>query len=180
MAPRSRRTYRCCRLREQGGVTIWAERPVEQRTMLNPAFLAVLVHETARGHAEEGAGPLSFALPFLALPMVLHAPTRESLPTIATSMVAWLQDHPPARVAIAPLAIQLVDPTREAIRLGVRCNALTFDERGNLKATGLRQAGRGSATVDMRRCRDRAHFVGRWFARTGDTGTTLSAWGLQV
>lgn len=63
----------------------WDLRPIEQRTLLNPAFLAVLIAETARGHLDEGAEPLPFALTFLAVPLVVHEPTREALPTIATS-----------------------------------------------------------------------------------------------
>lgn len=92
----------------------WSQRPIEHRTLLNPAFLALLVTEAARGYVDERAAPLPFAFAFLAVPLVVHEPTRESMPTISTSMFAWLQRHPQARVYIPPLAVQFVAPVREA------------------------------------------------------------------
>jgi hypothetical protein len=161
-------------------VKSWSQRPIEQRTLLNPAFLAVLVTEAARGYVEERRSPLPFALVFLAVPVIVHEPTRESLPTISTSMFAWLQRHPQARVHIPPLAVQFVSPVREAVRLGARHGALAFTARGALEPAALSKPARGAQTGDLLRCRSRAHFVGRWMARAGDPGTVLSAWGLSV
>lgn len=158
----------------------WSQRPIEQRTLLNPAFLAVLVAEAARGHLDERAVPMPFALAFLAVPLVVHEPTRESLPTISTSMFTWLQRRPQARVYIPALAVQFVGPVREAIRLGARHDALILSTGGALEPGGLVRPRRGAQTSDLVRCRDRAHFVGRWLARAGDSGTVLSAWGLSV
>jgi hypothetical protein len=158
----------------------WNLRPIEHRTLLNPAFLAVLVAEAARGHLDERAAELPFALAFLVVPLVVHEPTRESLPTIATSMYAWLQRHPEARVHIPSLAVEFAPPTREAIRFGGRRGALTFAPRGALAAGALAKAKRGTQTADLVRCRARAHFTGRWLARAGDPGTVLAAWGLSV
>jgi hypothetical protein len=158
----------------------WDLRPIEHRTLLNPAFLSVLVAEAARGHIDERAAPLPFALAFLAVPLVAHEPTREALPTIATSMYAWLQHRPQARVHIPPLAVEFVAPTREAIRFGGRHGALTFAARGAIIAGPLAKARRGAQTTDLVRCRERAHFTGRWLARAGDPGTVLAAWGLSV
>ena len=158
----------------------WDLRPIEQRTLLNPAFLAVLVVEVARGHAEERTTPLPFALAFLAVPLVVHEPTRETLPTIATSMYAWLQQRPQARVHIPPLAVEFAPPTREAIRFGARHGVLSFAARGALAAEPLAKASRGAQTTDLVSCREGARFIGRWLARAGDPGTVLSAWGLSV
>jgi hypothetical protein len=155
-------------------------RPVEHRTLLNPAFLAVIVADAARGHLDERSAPLPFALAFLAVPLVVHEPTRETLPTIATSMYAWLQQRPEARVHIPPLAVEFGPMTREAIRFGVRHGALTFAPRGALNAGRLNKARRDAQTSDVIRCRKRARFIGRWFARAGDSGTVLAAWGLSV
>jgi hypothetical protein len=158
----------------------WSQRPIEQRTLLNPALLAVLIAEAARGYGDERETPLPFALAFLAVPLVVHEPTRESLPTISTSMFAWLQRRPQARVHIPPLAVQFVSPVREAIRLGARHGALTIAAHGGLVAGPLAKPRRGAQTADLLRSRKRAHFVGRWMARAGDPGTVLSAWGLSV
>lgn len=159
----------------------WDLRPIEHRTLLNPAFLAVLITEIARGHIDERATPLPFALAFLAVPLVVHEPTREAMPTIATSMYAWLKERPEALVHIPPLAVDFAPLVREAIRFGTRHGALAFAARGALAAgPPLAKARRGAQTADLVRCRSRAHFTGRWLARGGDPGTVLSTWGLSV
>ncbi|MGN6373670.1 MAG: three component ABC system middle component [Solirubrobacteraceae bacterium] len=161
-------------------MTPWNRRPIELRTLLNPAFLAVLVAEAARGHLDERATELPFVLAFLVVPLVVHESTRESLPTIATSMYTWLQRHPEARVHIPPLAVEFAPPVREAIRFGGRHGALRFASHGALAARPLAKAKRGTQTADLVRCRERAHFTGRWLARAGDPGTVLAAWGLSI
>lgn len=158
----------------------WAHRPIEHRTLLNPAFLATIVAEAATGHASERGRPLPFALAFLAVPIVLHEPTREALPTIATSMYTWLDRHPQARVHIPPLAQQFVPLTREAISFGARAGALHFGDAGSLTANALAKPANKTQTSDLRRCRSRAHFTGRWLARAGDPGTILASWGLSI
>jgi hypothetical protein len=161
-------------------VKTWTSRPIEHRTLLNPAFLAVIVTDVASGHDTESNRPLPFVLAFLAVPIVLHEPTREALPTIATSMYAWLDRHPEARVHIPPLARQFVPLTREAIRFGVRRGTLGFASDGGLVAIALSRARRNTQTADLLRCRDRARFTGRWLSRSGDPGTALASWGLSV
>jgi len=158
----------------------WVKRPIEHRTLLNPAFLSVIVAEAASGYRAETDRPLPFALAFLAVPIVLHEPTREALPTIATSMYAWLDREPQARVYIPPLARQFVPHTREAVRFGVRRGALEFAAGGALTALTLNTPERNTQTTDLRRCRTRARFTGRWLARAGDPGTILASWGLSI
>jgi ABC-3C biological conflict system middle component len=161
-------------------VKTWAQRPVEHRTLLNPAFLAVIVAEAASGHHTESGRPLPFALAFLAVPLVLHEPTREALPTIATSMYAWLDRQPEARVYIPPLARQFVPHTREAVRFGARHGGLEFAAGGAVTAVALATPRPNTQTTELRRCRDRARFTGRWLARAGDPGTVLASWGLSI
>jgi hypothetical protein len=158
----------------------WTQRPIEHRTLLNPAFLAAIVTDAATGHDTESGRPLPFALAFLTVPVVLHEPTREALPTIATSMYAWLDRRPQARVQIPTLARQFVPLTREAIRFGVARGALNFAAGGSLAAVPLAKPGRNTQTAELRRCRERARFTGRWLARAGDPGTVLASWGLSI
>jgi hypothetical protein len=158
----------------------WGDRPIEQRTLLNPAFLALLLNETASDHQNECGDGLPFLLAFLAIPVVLHAPTRERLPRdVRTSIPAWLSQVPEARVQIPPLACQLVPGVKEAIRFGSRHGALKFREHGSLVAADLGRSPRGMSTEDVSACRSRSRFIGRWFARAGDPTTILALWGLS-
>lgn len=158
----------------------WSQRPLEEVGLLNPAFLAVLVNEAATGHHDEGGTALPFPLAFLAVPVVIHEPTRAALPyTVRTSVDTWLQRQPAARVTIPPLAAELVPWIREAIRFGMRRGALGV-EHGGVTLTSLGRRPPRSSTQDLDLCRDRARHVGRWFARAGDPHTTLALWGLTV
>jgi Family of unknown function (DUF6521) len=159
----------------------WNERPIEQRTLLNPAFIAALLTETATGHHRESNRPLPFAFAFIAVPVVMHQPTRDALPTkISTSMYVWLERNPEARSHIPEFARQFVPHTTEAIRIGVASRAMQFGRDGGLVPIGLDRAPRGSQTAEVRACRDRARFVGRWLSKAGDPATALAAWGLAT
>jgi hypothetical protein len=158
----------------------WVDRPIELRTLLNPAFLSVLIAEAGAGYQTESDRPLPFALAFLVVPVVVHEPTREALPTIATSMFAWLDREPQARLRIPPLARQFVPLTREAIRFGANMGAFSFGPDGALISSELAKPAKGTQTADLKQGRKRAHFVGRWLARAGDTGTILASWGMTV
>jgi hypothetical protein len=159
-------------------VKAWRERPVEHRTLLNPSFLALLVAEMARGHEDERSAPMPFVLPFLGVPLVVYEPTRQALPTIATSMFTWLGDVPEARVHIPPLATEYATFTREAIHFGAAHGLLDLQPDGAMRAGAIRRSPRGVMTPSLRNSRGSAHFVGRWLARAGDSGTILSAWGV--
>lgn len=162
-------------------VTVWDDRSHELRALLNPAFLAVLAWHTAAGHERERHRPLPYALTFLALPLVLHGPTRDQLPRgVATRLTAWMNDFPAARLSVAPLAKSLVPSVQEGIRTGLRHDALELSADGIRASSMLRNSPRGLTGTDVPECRKRAEFVGRWFARAGDPVTVLAAWGLSV
>lgn len=163
-------------------MTVWGDRPGEHRALLNPAFLGVLAHDVAAGCFEERGSGLPFALSFLAVPIALHAPTRDRLPrSVATSVPAFLGDHPESRVQLPPVAVQLAPFVREGLRFAVRFDAVTFGPGGRLVPGRLRRRSpRGMATGDVVACRKGARFTGRWFARAGDPVTLLGWWGLRV
>jgi hypothetical protein len=121
---------------------------------------------------------LPFLLAFLAVPVALHKTTV--LPrSVATSLPAWLNENPRARVDVPPVAVELTSTIREAIRFGTRHRALRIGTGAVLLAEELRRAPQGMRTDDLVECRDRARFTGRWFARAADYVTVLSAWGLK-
>jgi hypothetical protein len=158
----------------------WSARPIEQRTLFNPAFLATLVHETARGHVDEAEIALPFVSVFLAVPAVLHHPTREALPTISTSMSVWLQRNPTARVDLPGYCRDLSPFVREALLFGTKAGALKISPDGTITPiTPLAALGR-NGSPEVTRCRKRAYFMGRWIARAGDPVTVLALWGLTV
>jgi hypothetical protein len=156
------------------------QRTLEARTLFNPAFLALIVREAARGHRDEVDLPLPFELAFLGVAIGTHDQIVESLPAnIATSMLTWADRNPLGRIQIAPRAKELVPMTREAIRLGARTGALTVSDTGQISAGALRR-GPGARAIREGPNFQASFFLGRWMARVGDPVTTLRIWGLTV
>lgn len=158
----------------------WHRRSVEERSLFNPAFLTLLVLEAARGHESEGAQPLPFPLAFLAVGIGTHDQVQETLPTtIATSMFAWLRDQPLAQLQVVSRTREFAPHTREAIRLGVQIDVLRLGTRGGIQ-TGSIAANKSLRALRKSQNLKGSLFVGRWFARAGDPGTILAAWGASV
>ncbi|MFF2027821.1 three component ABC system middle component, partial [Streptomyces sp. NPDC058171] len=69
--------------------------PMEERSLFNPAFIAVLLHRAVRSWGHERHDGMHVILSFLIIPVVLHSPTRASLPrTKKASMLEWIHSHP--------------------------------------------------------------------------------------
>ena len=164
-------------------MTQWLTRSQEERALLNPSFLSLLFWHAATGHMAEGNVGLPFSTSFLVLPIVLHGETRESLPKIVTtSLPVWLNDNQLVRARVAERARTLVPYTKEALVFGgVRCllklsaEAVSAERSWKLKVTG---AFVGSSD-EVRSCAKRAHFLGRWFARSGSPATVMALLGVR-
>ncbi|WP_175772235.1 three component ABC system middle component [Paraburkholderia phenazinium] len=170
-------------------MTSWHERTIEQRDLLNPAFCAVVLWHIALGYREEalstgsGESGLPLELSFVGASLVLRGQTRSKLPgTIRTSLIAWLQDNPLERSAIAR-GVEILRPyVREAIIFGVHHGALMtagpclapIDSAKKKMTIYVKQA-----SPDVQDCVRRGQFVGRWLQKNGTSGTTLALLGLQ-
>jgi len=156
----------------------WDQRPLEERVSYNPAFLALLLREAAAGYGEETQRPLPLPLAFLVLPLVLHRPTRESLPrTVATSMPVWLQEHQVLREGFAGRMGSISSAIREALVVGTGTGLFRLDDAALHVGA---EPGRGRrATTETRAISSRAHFAGRWLGRAGDVETIYYLWSVK-
>lgn len=163
----------------------WSARAPEEQRLLNPCFCASLIWHAAQGHtqAQGGSTGIVFAECFLALPMVLHSETRESLPsTITTSLPIWISRNPLAPSIIADRARALVPFTKEALRFGGAYGLLQFNEmsiRANPNWRKRIDSALKDSSNEVRECAKRAAFIGRWFAKTGSAETVFSLIGIQ-
>jgi Family of unknown function (DUF6521) len=144
---------------------------------LNPAFLALLVRQVATGYQEEGGRALPLPLAFVALPIVLHRPTRESLPRITTSLPVWLQEHQFLREGFAVGARAIAPAVREALTVALSSTLVRLVDGALEVGEEPRRPRR--ATAESRAIAARAHFVGRWLARAGDVATIYLLWGVK-
>lgn len=161
----------------------WRQRPDEEAYLLNPAFLATLLHATAHAFRSVENEPMPVLLAYLAMPVVLHKPTRDLLPGRTTaSLVNWLDDHPEARLLLADRAASLVPFVREGLAFGVAHGVLNVDAGLNLEAGrrargGLTQLLNSSA--DYASCFRAAAVMGKWMARSGSVPTQMALWGVK-
>lgn len=163
----------------------WRNQAVEQARLLNPAFLGALVMEAARGYEDESgdAQGLPYALAFVALPVVLHKPTRDALPRqIRTSLAAWVVEHPEAQVGFPERSTALVPLVKDAILLASRDGLLRL-EGTRFKATGNRRSldaySKSCQSLEVQECLKKALFLGRWFSRAGEATTVMALWGVR-
>lgn len=162
----------------------WSERSIEDQSLFNPAFCAILLRTTCRGYQEGGADgrALPMAHCFLVLPIVLNAGMRRDLPTLRTRMTTWVNLHPEHVSEFANRSYELVSTTREAIQLGCVQEWLT------IAGDGLRPGPHrfrpdpprlATDTDDIRDCYEAARFIGRWLPKEDRQSTILSMLGVR-
>lgn len=160
----------------------WGEQPREEARLLNPAFIAALLWACADGHGAETGTGLPYPLSFIALPVVLHRPTRTTLPsTKRTSLAAWLGANPRALVGFSDRASALVTIVKAGLLFGCREGLLAMEHERVHAGSRPRSISsfERDTTDEVNDCLKRARFVGRWFAGAGPSGTVMALWGVS-
>ncbi len=171
-------------------MSVWQERTIEQRNLLNPAFCAIAVWHLARGYHTEATtlgsdtGGLPFSLAFVGSSLVLRGQTRDQLPrSIATSLPTWVNDHPLERSAVAKGVVVLRAAVREALLFGAQHGLLLLDghrlEASNSSVKKINAYLR-SSSEEVRDCMRQATFVGRWLCKAGAPPTVLALLGVRA
>lgn len=159
----------------------WVDQPLEEARLLNPAFLGAIVWACTEGYGSETAKGLPYALAFVALPVVLHRPTRDTLPSgIRSSLPLWLSDNPRALVGFAERASSLVPAVKAALLFASKGGLLSIAD-GRLIAQRrpkVMKTVEAETTDEVRQCFGKGRFVGRWFARAGNVDTVMALWGV--
>jgi hypothetical protein len=161
----------------------WLARPKEEAYLFNPAFCCTTLSMAMQSYASVKDEGVPFPLVFMFLPIVLHKPTRESLPpSTRTSMAAWLQENSEARVLFYERLVSLKPHTREAIQFGMQLDRIVLRNGGLLETTlNTSDVTRTIRTIsdEARECVMRARFLGKWFAKAGATHTAMAFWGVR-
>jgi Family of unknown function (DUF6521) len=159
-----------------------APRPFEEEALFNPAFLGLLLRESAaQFEARSGGRALPVLLAYLTIPVALHGPTRQTLPRqVSARMGEWVRAHP-ALLSDLPVRALSLRPLVSAAACFALRHGLLEAKDGELRAGKLKRRPPGmpkSAEVDD--CLSRAGFLGRWFSEQVDPTTTLAIWGLRA
>jgi len=158
----------------------WTSRPTEVANLLNPAFCSLLLREAVLGYLKEHAQGMPYAVSFLVLPIVLHKATRDTFPaSISTKLHAWLQENQVTRVGLSSRARGLVPYSREALIYSLSSSLLSVSRDGRLvPAKGKVKLPKWDKDSEVTTCVKKAYFLGRWFARSGDTTTVFGFLGV--
>ncbi len=155
----------------------------EETRLFNPGFLAVIVWSAAAGFHETVQTGMPFLLAFVAVPAVLHKPTREGLPrTSKTSLAGWLEAYPIFRVGFADRARALAPYVREGILFGTIRGLIAISGGGRIVPSPrprVLSSYLTEATDEVRDCVRKSAFLGKWFARAGSTTTIMALWGVK-
>ena len=161
--------------------TPWVERPPEQARLLNPAFVGATIWSCARGYRTVRTSGLPYALAFVGVPIALHKATREDLPrSTRTSMTSWLAENPRALVGFPDRARALVPLVKEGILFASGNQMLTLNSARLVAGDRPRSMARfeREATDEVKACVEKAEFVGKWLASSGDYATVMALWGV--
>lgn len=154
----------------------------EEVALFNQAFLARLLREAAADYEKNARRDMPVSLAFLLVPLVLHKPTRDDLPTLASSqMQKWIRESPRHLAQLDRRVVGMRSFIGLAIRFGLRHGMLTSAD-GRIGVGSLKQRPRGYSdfeSVEVEDCLRVARFLGRWFARQPDSATLLALWGFR-
>lgn len=160
----------------------WRQRTREEAALLNPAFVALVVHQATQTFEEESGDGLPFALAFLVPPVVVAQGIRTRLPDRKdSSLAAWVQNHPEIRLRFGEHAVAMMPVVREAVLFALTTGTITLaDARLRTMALpkGLAPA-LANNTEEVRDVMRKAKFVGRWYANAGTTETIMALWGVR-
>jgi hypothetical protein len=161
----------------------WESRPQEAANLLNPPFCALVVALAVEDYVKSIPAGMPFALAFLVLPIVLHKPTRDSLPQRTTkALSSWLDEHEELRATFAERARALSPYVREALLYDLLHERLKLSDEGLLVAGSKMRGFAGfvaAATEEVKDCLNKAQFVGRWMCSAGNVPTIFALWGVR-
>jgi hypothetical protein len=105
-----------------------SERPSrlpEAVALFNSVFATELLLNACWHKAQHGPDGLTWPAAFVILPLTLHPPTRQALPRSSRlTLAAWAVRNPGLTVDMDHRVAVMVEPTRRAIRRGLRAGRL--------------------------------------------------------
>jgi hypothetical protein len=152
----------------------WSERSKIEAGLLNPALIAVLMSEAAKGY-EEHSGPMTWPMAFLIPPLVLHRPTRDALPRdTRTHLSTWISRQPVLLAGLPERTSAMAPLVREALRFGLRHRVLEVSG-GRVRGLMTQVPPPG----DLRVLVSKAALVGRWLAKSDQPSTVFALFGVR-
>jgi len=162
-------------------IPTWDNRPVTVANLLNPAFCGEIIRIVLKAYKSETLKALPFELTFLVLPLILHKQSRESLPsTTGKNFYEWLEENTMTKIYLVNKIKNLVPYTREAILFLIYHEAITVNHDGALEFITYRKSSLNYLNKEeIQTVYKKAHMLGKWLGKAGDTKTIYASIGIK-
>jgi len=158
----------------------WRKRPFEIRNLLNPAFCAVLLHQSVKEYYGISKKAMPYPLVFLVLPIVFPSNIRHSLPErIDKDFDAWTKEKSLELLKFDEIVSFLAPYTKEAIIFAIQFGYLEIRNGALLPQKSLHPTKIWNNKSEAMNCYKQAGFVGRWFAHTGSSAIIFRTLGIH-
>ncbi|WP_220035147.1 three component ABC system middle component [Georgenia satyanarayanai] len=153
-------------------------RAPEAVALFNEAFTSELLVNAAWAKEQDSDTGLSWPACFLILPLVLHPPTRESLPrSPSVTLTAWAVRNAELSQSIGARVATTVDQTKRALRFGMRSGRLALSGTDVMAIARPRNPIRNEWPEELTNAVRAARVSGRWFRAT-DVYTAFNLLGM--
>jgi hypothetical protein len=154
-------------------------RPREAEALFNPAFIAMMLSRAAAAHQKRTERAMPLSICFIAVPIVLHGPTREAMPRKVTAKLGvWLDDHPLLRAGFRGRARAIAPHVRAGLREGIRAGVLEVSGEDIVGRPPRRRSGL-RLSEESEEILKRAQFAGGWLGLAGPPAGVFALWGVR-
>lgn len=154
--------------------------PADAAALFNPAYCAAILHRLCIGYQFGGASGIPYALPFLALPIVLHEASAERLPSSARSRLhSWLLDNPEILIGFADRARSLAPFVRDAISFALKYQIIQLVESDRLAASKSTQVAKWEKQPYNGATAKRAVILGKLLSQINEVPTVFTLFGVR-
>lgn len=158
----------------------WSERAREVAYLLNPAFCGRILYTTIKTYSETTKRAMPFPLIYLALPLALHKPTRESINS-RTQLLVWIQRNPELLIDFSKRARDLVPISNESLELLLQSKYVELTTNGELDIVKtLKSLSKTKFTdAEIKECLNKSEHIAKWFAAAGKVETIYISLGVR-
>ena len=155
----------------------WGPEPLEEFTLFNAAFIALLINKAAKAWEARSGSPMPYLALWLIIPNALYGPARAALPkSISADLFGWIHANPQIRDALPGNTRALRSKVLAGVRLCISSGSVTSEDDG-LHAMPLRRRPPNfRSTDDMTDCLKAAEFLARWSSDRPDLRTLFALW----
>lgn len=153
--------------------------PPEVASLLNPAFVALLLARACRGHQADSQTGMPYVYSTIIFTMASYSTVRESLPrSVSTKFVNWVTENPPVRASLPMKIAGLVPIVNEGLLFALQNRIVEISNaRLFVGPVGPTQTIQGDST-DMIAAQRAATYLGRWLTRAGTPATVCALIGV--